>query len=42
MDILTLVLTPLTLVVVLLAIGKYRYENGYSKYSPYNKSKQKD
>ena len=29
MDILTLVLTPLTLVVVLLAIGKYRYENGY-------------
>jgi hypothetical protein len=42
MDNLTLILTPLTLIVVLVGIAKYRYENGYSKYSPYNKSKKKD
>jgi hypothetical protein len=30
-----LILGTFTLIITLIAIGKYRYENGYSKYSPY-------
>lgn len=36
---LEIALFPLVLLTVAIAIGKFRYENGYSKYSPFYKNK---
>jgi len=39
MSALEITFLPLVLFTVVVAIGKFRYENGYSKYSPLYKAK---
>jgi hypothetical protein len=36
---LEIALLPLVILTILVGIGKFRYENGYSKYSPFYKNK---